>query len=152
MNSTPERLALEEETIRICQELIRIPSVNYGEGKGDERAVAAYVVESLAEVGIAATVYESAPNRANVIAKIQGSDSSRPGLVLHGHIDVVPADAKDWSVDPFSGEIKDGFIWGRGAVDMKNVDAMILAIVRKWKREGYVPPRDIVLAFFGVSS
>jgi acetylornithine deacetylase/succinyl-diaminopimelate desuccinylase-like protein len=149
MNSTPERLALEEETIRICQELIRIPSVNYGEGKGDERAVAAYVVESLAEVGIAATVYESAPNRANVIAKIQGSDSSRPGLVLHGHIDVVPADAKDWSVDPFSGEIKDGFIWGRGAVDMKNVDAMILAIVRKWKREGYVPPRDIVLAFFG---
>jgi acetylornithine deacetylase/succinyl-diaminopimelate desuccinylase-like protein len=69
-------------------------------------------------------------------------------LVVHGHIDVVPAEAKDWSVDPFSGEIKDGFIWGRGAVDMKNVDAMILAIVRKWSREGYVPPRDIVLAFF----
>jgi acetylornithine deacetylase/succinyl-diaminopimelate desuccinylase-like protein len=67
---------------------------------------------------------------------------------VHGHIDVVPAEAKDWSVDPFSGEIKDGFIWGRGAVDMKNVDAMILAIVRKWAREGYVPPRDIVLAFF----
>ncbi len=144
-----ERLSLEEETIRICQELIRIPSVNFGEGKGDERAIAAYVVESLAEVGIAATIYESAPNRANVIAKIKGSDSSRPGLVLHGHIDVVPADAKDWSVDPFGGEIKDGFIWGRGAVDMKNVDAMILAIVRKWQREGYVPPRDIVLAFFG---
>jgi acetylornithine deacetylase/succinyl-diaminopimelate desuccinylase-like protein len=67
---------------------------------------------------------------------------------VHGHIDVVPAEAKDWSVDPFSGEIKDGFIWGRGAVDMKNVDAMILAIVRKWAREGYVPPRDVVLAFF----
>jgi len=144
-----DRVSLEEETIRICQELIRIPSVNFGEGKGDERAIAAYVVESLAEVGIAATIYESAPNRANVIARISGSDSSRPGLVLHGHIDVVPADAKDWPVDPFSGEIKDGFIWGRGAVDMKNVDAMILAIVRKWKREGYVPPRDIVLAFFG---
>ena len=144
-----DRLSLENETIRICQELIRIPSVNYGEGKGDESAVAAYVVASRAEVGVAATIYESAPNRANVIAKISGSDSSRPGLVLHGHIDVVPADAKDWSIDPFSGEIKDGFIWGRGAVDMKNVDAMILAIVRKWAREGYVPPRDIVLAFFG---
>jgi len=143
-----ERLSLEEETIRICQELIRIPSVNFGEGKGDESAIAAYVVESLAEVGITATIYESAPKRTNIIAKISGSDSSRPGLVLHGHIDVVPADAKDWSVDPFSGDIKDGFIWGRGAVDMKNVDAMILAIVRKWKREGYVPPRDIVLAFF----
>ncbi len=143
-----DRLALEEETIRICQELIRIPSVNYGEGKGDEKAVAEYVVKSLAEVGIAATTYESAPNRVNVVAKIKGSDSSRAGLVVHGHIDVVPAEAKDWSVDPFSGEIKDGFIWGRGAVDMKNVDAMILAIVRKWAREGYVPPRDIVLAFF----
>ena len=145
---TQDRLALEEETIRICQELIRIPSVNYGEGKGDEKAVAEYVVESLAEVGITATTYESAPNRVNVVAKIIGSDSSRPGLVVHGHLDVVPAEAKDWSVDPFSGEIKDGFIWGRGAVDMKNVDAMILAIVRKWTREGYVPPRDIVLAFF----
>jgi acetylornithine deacetylase/succinyl-diaminopimelate desuccinylase-like protein len=143
-----DRLSLEEETIRICQELIRIPSVNYGEGKGDERAIAAYVVESLAEVGIKATSYESAPNRVNVVAKIKGSDSSRAGLVVHGHIDVVPAEAKDWAVDPFSGEIKDGFIWGRGAVDMKNVDAMILAIVRKWAREGYVPPRDIVLAFF----
>ena len=143
-----DRLALEEETIRICQELIRIPSVNYGEGKGDEKAVAEYVVTSLAEVGITAITYESAPNRVNVVAKIKGSDSSRAGLVVHGHIDVVPAEAKDWSVDPFSGEIKDGFIWGRGAVDMKNVDAMILAIVRKWAREGYVPPRDIVLAFF----
>ena len=145
---TQDRQALQEETIRICQELIRIPSVNYGEGKGDEKAVAEYVVESLAEVGITAKTYESAPNRVNVVAKIKGSDSSRPGLVVHGHIDVVPAEAKDWSVDPFSGEIKDGFIWGRGAVDMKNVDAMILAIVRKWTREGYVPPRDIVLAFF----
>jgi acetylornithine deacetylase/succinyl-diaminopimelate desuccinylase-like protein len=143
-----DRIALEEETIRICQELIRIPSVNYGEGKGDEKGVADYVVKSLAEVGIAATTYESAPNRVNVVAKIAGSDSSRSGLVVHGHIDVVPAEAKDWSVDPFSGEIKDGFIWGRGAVDMKNVDAMILAIVRKWAREGYLPPRDIVLAFF----
>lgn len=143
-----DRLALEEETIRICQELIRIPSVNYGEGKGDEKAVADYVVKSLAEVGIAATTYESAPNRVNVVARIAGSDSSRSGLVVHGHIDVVPAEAKDWSVDPFSGAIKDGFIWGRGAVDMKNVDAMILAIVRKWAREGYLPPRDIVLAFF----
>ena len=143
-----DRLALEAETIRICQELIRFPSVNYGEGRGDERAIAAYVVESLAEVGITANTYESAPNRVNVVAKIKGSDSSRAGLVVHGHIDVVPAEAKDWSVDPFSGEIKDGFIWGRGAVDMKNVDAMILAIVRKWAREGYVPPRDIVLAFF----
>jgi len=139
---------LEAEVIKICQDLIRIPSVNYGEGKGDEKAVAEYIVASLAEVGIASEIFESAPNRCNVIARLSGSDASRSGLVLHGHIDVVPANATDWSVDPFAAEIRDGMIWGRGAVDMKNMDAMILAIVRKWARTGYKPPRDIVLAFF----
>jgi acetylornithine deacetylase/succinyl-diaminopimelate desuccinylase-like protein len=139
---------LETEVVKICQDLIRIPSVNFGEGKGDEKAVAEYIVASLAEVGIASEIFESAPNRCNVIARLPGSDTSRPGLVLHGHIDVVPANAADWSVDPFAAEIRDGMIWGRGAVDMKNMDAMILAIVRKWARTGYKPPRDIVLAFF----
>jgi acetylornithine deacetylase/succinyl-diaminopimelate desuccinylase-like protein len=139
---------LESEVVKICQDLIRIPSVNFGEGKGDEKAVAEYIVASLAEVGIKSEIYESAPNRCNVIARLPGSDSSLPGLVVHGHIDVVPANAADWSVDPFAAEIRDGMIWGRGAVDMKNMDAMILAIVRKWAKSGYKPPRDIVLAFF----
>jgi acetylornithine deacetylase/succinyl-diaminopimelate desuccinylase-like protein len=140
--------AVEDDAIKICQELIRIPSVNFGEGRGDEAAVAAYIVKSLDEVGIDAKIYESAPNRCNVIARIKGSDPSRPGLVVHGHIDVVPANADEWSVDPFGGVIKDEMIWGRGAVDMKNVDAMILAIVRDWAKRGYQPTRDIVLAFF----
>ena len=140
--------SIEDEAVSICQDLIRIPSVNYGEGKGDEKAVADYVVSSLAEVGIKATIFESAPNRCNVVARIKGSDSTRAGLIVHGHLDVVPAKADDWSVDPFSAEIRDGMIWGRGAVDMKNVDAMILAIVRSWSRSGFVPTRDIVLAFF----
>lgn len=140
--------SIEDEAVSICQDLIRIPSVNYGEGKGDEKAVADYVVSSLAEVGIKATIFESAPNRCNVVARIKGSDSTRAGLIVHGHLDVVPANADDWSVDPFSAEIRDGMIWGRGAVDMKNVDAMILAIVRSWSRSGFVPTRDIVLAFF----
>jgi acetylornithine deacetylase/succinyl-diaminopimelate desuccinylase-like protein len=141
-------MTLEEEVVKICQDLIRIPSVNFGDGKGDEKAVAEYIVASLAEVGISAKIYESAPNRCNVIANIPGSDTTRPGLVVHGHIDVVPANAEDWSVDPFAAEIRDGMIWGRGAVDMKNTDAMILAIIRKWARSGYKPPRNIVLAFF----
>ncbi|MEY4153077.1 MAG: hypothetical protein RL470_1136 [Actinomycetota bacterium] len=141
-------MTLEEEVVKICQDLIRIPSVNFGEGKGDEKAVAQYIVASLGEVGISAKIYESAPNRCNVIANIEGSDPTRAGLVVHGHIDVVPANAADWSVDPFAAEIRDGMIWGRGAVDMKNVDAMILAIIRKWARTGYKPPRNIVLAFF----
>ena len=146
--TTSSRTELENEAIRICQELIQIPSVNYGDGKGDEKAVAACVMKLLTEVGIEAKMYEAAPGRCNVIARIKGTDSSRPGLVLHGHIDVVPANAADWSVDPFSGEIRDGMIWGRGAVDMKNMDAMILATVRDWARTGYKPKRDIVLAFF----
>jgi acetylornithine deacetylase/succinyl-diaminopimelate desuccinylase-like protein len=143
-----ERSDLEQDAITMCQEMIRIPSVNFGEGRGDEKAIADYVVSKLEEVGIASRIYESAPGRCNVVANIEGSSPDRPGLVVHGHIDVVPANAEDWSVDPFSGEIRDGMIWGRGALDMKNMDAMILAIVRKWARVGYKPPRNIVLVFF----
>ena len=139
---------LEQDAVQICQELIRIPSVNFGDGKGDEKEVALHVIKLLEEVGIKATMYEAAPGRCNVVARIKGSDSSRPGLVLHGHLDVVPANAADWSVDPFCGDIIDGMIWGRGAVDMKNMDAMMLATVREWARTGYQPTRDIVLVFF----
>jgi acetylornithine deacetylase/succinyl-diaminopimelate desuccinylase-like protein len=146
--SKEQIIELENETITLCQEMIRIPSVNHGEGKGDEKAMAEYVASKLAEVGIKSELIETAPNRVNVVAKVEGADQSRPGLVLHGHIDVVPANAADWSVDPFSGVIKDGFIWGRGAVDMKDMDAMILATVRMWQRIGYKPPRNILLAFF----
>lgn len=146
--SAAEREELHAEAISICQTLIRIPSVNFGDGKGDESAVAAKVVELLGEVGIDSKIYESAPGRCNVIAHIKGSNQDRPGLVVHGHLDVVPASAEDWSVDPFSAEIKDGMIWGRGAVDMKNMDAMIIAIFRMWARKGIKPPRNIVLAFF----
>ena len=146
--NTSARSLLETETIQICQDLIRIPSVNFGDGKGDEKAIADYVVKSLADAGIESTIYESAPGRCNVMARIKGSNPDRPGLVVHGHLDVVPANADDWSVDPFCGEIIDGMLWGRGAVDMKNMDAMILATVRQWSRAGYIPPRDIVLAFF----
>jgi len=146
--SKEQIIELEIETITLCQEMIRIPSVNHGEGQGNEKAMAEYVASKLAEVGIKSELIETAPNRVNVVAKIEGADKSRPGLVLHGHIDVVPANASDWSVDPFSGLIKDGFIWGRGAVDMKDMDAMILATVRMWQRTAYKPPRNILLVFF----
>ena len=139
---------LVDETIRICRELIQIPSVNYGDGKGNEKEVADHVVQLLKEVGIDSRIYESAPGRCNVIARIKGSNNKLPGLVVHGHLDVVPANSSDWSVDPFKAEIKDGYIWGRGAVDMKNMNAMILATVRNWMRNGFTPQRDIVLAFF----
>jgi acetylornithine deacetylase/succinyl-diaminopimelate desuccinylase-like protein len=143
-----DREELHAEVVEICQQLIRIPSVNFGEGKGDEAAIAQKVVKLLEEVGIHASIYESAPGRCNVIAKITGQDSHRPGLVVHGHLDVVPVNADDWSVDPFAAEIKDGMIWGRGAIDMKNMVAMIIAVFRLWARKGITPPRNIVLAFF----
>ena len=139
---------LEEDCIKMCQELIRIPSVNFGEGRGDEKAVADYVAAKLAEVGIASELIVTGENRVNVVAKIEGSNQSRPGLVLHGHLDVVPVNAADWSVDPFGGIIKDGYIWGRGAVDMKDMDAMILAVARAWKRNGFIPDRNILIVFF----
>jgi acetylornithine deacetylase/succinyl-diaminopimelate desuccinylase-like protein len=136
------------EAVRICQELIRIPSVNFGGGVGDELAAAQYVSEYLAASGLSPQLFESAPGRVSVIARITGSNPERAGLVLHGHLDTVPATAADWLHDPWSGEIIDGEIWGRGAVDMKDMDAMILAIVGHWHQSGYVPERDIVLAFF----
>jgi len=143
-----QRQELEDDVVKLCQELIQIPSVNFGEGKGDEKAAAEYVAAKMKEVGIESKIYESAPNRCSVVARIEGRDKSKPGLVVNGHLDVVPANAADWSVDPFSGVIKDGCIWGRGAVDMKNMDAMILAVIRLWAKHNYQPERTIVIVFF----
>jgi acetylornithine deacetylase/succinyl-diaminopimelate desuccinylase-like protein len=138
-----------DEVTGLCRDLIRIDTTNTGDlsTSAGERVAAEYVAEKLSEVGVEPTVLESAPGRANVIARIAGADPSRGALLVHGHLDVVPADASEWSVHPFSGELQDGFLWGRGAVDMKDFDAMVLAVVRDWQRGGYVPPRDIVLCF-----
>lgn len=142
------RAELEADVIEICRDLIKIPSVNFGDGNGDEAAVAQYVSKKLQEVGIDSEIYESAPKRCNVVARILGSDDSLSGLVMNGHLDVVPANANDWSVNPFSADLLDGCIWGRGAVDMKDMDAMMLGVFRLWARHNYQPKRTIVLAFF----
>lgn len=145
----PSVIRAEDEVVGLCRDLIRIDSTNFGDNTGPgERATAEYVMAALAEVGVTADLYESAPGRSTVVARIEGADPSRPGLLLHGHLDVVPAFKHDWSVDPFSAEVQDGMIWGRGAVDMKDMDAMILANVRELARTGTRPPRDLVLAFF----
>jgi acetylornithine deacetylase/succinyl-diaminopimelate desuccinylase-like protein len=136
-----------DEVVRFTSELIRIDTTNRGGGEGNERPPPEDVAEPLADAGITPRVLESAPGRANVVARIPGVDPTAPALLVHGHLDVVPAEPADWSVHPFSGEIRDGVVWGRGAVDMKNMDAMVLATVRAWARTGQRPPRDIVLAF-----
>jgi acetylornithine deacetylase/succinyl-diaminopimelate desuccinylase-like protein len=148
-SATPAPTTPADEVVRICQELIRIDSTNFGDGSGPgERAAADYVVAQLREVGLEPTVVESDPGRTSVIVRVEGEDRDRPALCIHGHLDVVPANAADWQVDPFSGVEQDGCIWGRGAVDMKDMDAMILACVRDLARTGTKPPRDIVFAFF----
>ncbi len=149
MATTPTAQTAQEEVVELCSDLIRIDTTNTGdtETSAGERLAAEYVATKLDEIGLQTTILESAKNRASVVARIAGQDRSRDALLIHGHLDVVPAEPAEWSVHPFSGEERDGYLWGRGAVDMKDMDAMTLAVVRQWHREGYVPPRDIVLAF-----
>ncbi|MGA7204240.1 MAG: M20/M25/M40 family metallo-hydrolase [Specibacter sp.] len=139
----------EDEVVGICQDLIRFDTSNFGTNEGPgERAIAEHVAALITETGLTAEIYEAAPGRANVVTRVEGSDSSLPALVVHGHLDVVPALAHEWSVDPFGGEEKDGLIWGRGAVDMKDMDAMILSVMRSMGRDGRKPKRDLIFGFF----
>src|SRR5689334_3546964 len=136
------------EVVELCRDLIRIDTSNYGDEDGPgERKAAEHVAALLDEVGVEAEVYEPEPGRANVIAHWGGPARGEGGLLLHGHLDVVPAAAEDWQVDPFAGEVRDDFVWGRGAVDMKDFDAMVLSVVRARARAGQVPERPITLCF-----
>jgi len=146
-----------EETAAIAQDLIRFDTTNYGEGRSKgETEAAEYLGAQLERLGLAPQYYDAAPGRTSVVARIEGtyagSDAAeaaaRPALVMHGHTDVVPADAANWSVDPFAGEVKDGMLWGRGAVDMKNMDAMIITALQDIAAAGKQPARDLVVAFF----
>jgi acetylornithine deacetylase/succinyl-diaminopimelate desuccinylase-like protein len=140
----------ENEVVEFCSDLIRIPSVNTGDPStiGDEEAKAAkYLQQKLEEVGYQTHYAESTPGRGNVVARLAGSDPSRGALLIHGHVDVVPADAAEWTVDPFSGAVQDGYVWGRGAVDMKDMVAMTLAVARDLKRSKVIPPRDLIFCF-----
>jgi acetylornithine deacetylase/succinyl-diaminopimelate desuccinylase-like protein len=136
-------------TAEIARDLIRFDTTNYGEGRSNgETDAAEYVAEKLRGLGLAPELFDSEPGRTSVVARVKGRDSSKPALVVHGHLDVVPADPANWSVDPFAGVIKDGLLWGRGAVDMKNMDAMMLAALTDIVGEGHAPHRDLVVAFF----
>ncbi|WP_329791877.1 M20/M25/M40 family metallo-hydrolase [Lentzea sp. DG1S-22] len=151
MSTTGNALALaQDEAVTLVSELIRIDTTNTGDPATvvGERKAAEWVAEKLSEVGYETTYVESgAKGRGNVIARLAGADPSRGALLVHGHLDVVPADASEWSVHPFSGAVQDGYVWGRGAVDMKDMVGMTLALARHFKRENIVPPRDIVFAF-----
>ena len=139
----------DDEVVDLCRDLIRQDTSNYGDGSGPgERKAAEYVAEKLADVGLEPTLLESQPGRTTVVARLDGGDPARSdALLVHGHLDVVPADAAEWTHDPFSGEITDGCLWGRGAIDMKDMDAMILAVIRDRLLTGRVPARPVILCF-----
>lgn len=148
MNSnTP---AATEEVVDLVSRLIQFDTSNTGElatTKG-EAECARWVQQKLDEAGFDTEYVESGqPGRGNVFATLPGSDRTRGKLLLHAHLDVVPAQAEDWSVHPFSGAIEDGYVWGRGAIDMKDMAGMALALARQFKRSGTAPPRDIVFVF-----
>ena len=136
--------------VGIVSELIRFDTSNTGDlstTKG-EAACAHWVAAQLEEVGYETEYIEAgAPGRGNVVARLAGMDSERGALLIHGHLDVVPAEPADWSVHPFSGAVENGYVWGRGAVDMKDMVGMTVAVARHFKRSNLVPPRDLVFAF-----
>jgi acetylornithine deacetylase/succinyl-diaminopimelate desuccinylase-like protein len=137
--------------------LIRIPSVNPPDGgpdvaagrdpAGGETAVARYCAEVLDGAGIASEIIELTPGRGSCVARLPATGpATEPPLILLGHIDVVPVDAEAWSRDPFGGELVDGVVWGRGAVDMKDMVAMELGVMLALRRSGAELRRDVIFA------
>ncbi|MDM4763176.1 M20/M25/M40 family metallo-hydrolase [Galbitalea sp. SE-J8] len=138
-----------EATARIARDLIRFDTTNWGEGRANgETEAAEYLGGLLARLGATPEYVDAAPTRTSVVARFPGRDRDKPALVLHGHTDVVPADPANWSVDPFEGVVRDGLLWGRGAVDMKDMDAMIVTALQDVIGAGERPARDLVVAFF----
>ncbi len=132
-----------DRVVQLCSDLIRIDTSPAGDG---ERAAAEFVAGELSGLGLAPRLYEHLPRRSSVVARIEGTDGSRPALLVQMHLDVVAADAAAWSVPPFSGEVRDGQVWGRGAVDMKDMIAMVITALGGKLASGWRPARDIVIA------
>ncbi len=132
--------ALGEETVDILRRYLMIDTTN---PPGNEIAGAKFLAEILERDGIKSETVESAPGRANLVARLKG-DGSLPGIVLHHHIDVVYADRRYWTVDPFGGVIQDGYLYGRGALDMKSTGILHLAVLLALKRAGTPLKRDLI--------
>ena len=138
----------EQEVVGLLRDLIRIDSTNPGDGSGPgEIGVADYVAERLREVGLEATRYSTTSDkRAGVLLRVPGTNPDRGKLLVHAHLDVVQA-VGEWTHPPFAAEIADDMVWGRGAVDMKDGVATILACLRSWARNDVRPERDMVFLF-----
>jgi len=133
---------VEEEVTNFLSELIRINTTN---PPGNETEAAKYLAEHFRKEGFNCELYESAPERGSVITRMKGT-GEKSSLLLLSHLDVVAADAKEWSVDPFSGVVKDGFVWGRGALDMKGMTAIEVMTMKLLKRNDVKLKGDVILA------
>jgi acetylornithine deacetylase/succinyl-diaminopimelate desuccinylase-like protein len=140
--TTPKSMAIGPDAQEMCQRLLRMDTTN---PPGNERPAADYLATRLAEVGLESTILESAPGRANLITRYPG-DGSQPPLLLTAHLDVVEAYPEHWKYPPFAGEIAEGCLWGRGAIDMKNMAAMSAAVIRALARDQVPLTRDVIFA------
>ncbi len=134
-------LALRDEATEVLRDLIRIDTTN---PPGRETAAATFLQAYLEREGVACELAFRDPDRANLIARIPGTGDG-PSLALLGHTDVVYADPEDWTVDPFAAELRDGFVWGRGALDMKVHTAANAVAFARLARSGFRPRGDLVL-------
>lgn len=133
------------ETVELLQIMIRNACVNEGTAESGQEIRNAETLRAYLEpCGVEMQVLEAAPGRASLIARIEGTDPSAPSLCLDGHTDVVPVNADGWSRDPFGGEVVDGEIWGRGAVDMLNLTASMAVAVKHLVTSGFRPRGDLV--------
>jgi len=131
---------VQQMAVTLTRQLIALDTSN------TEQAAAALIADRLAAAGGNPQVLAGKPGRDNVVLRIPGRFPG-PGLVVHAHLDTVPADPARWTVDPWAGEIRDGCIWGLGAVDMKSSAAMMAAVAQEWLVTGVRPRHDVVLAF-----
>ncbi len=146
--STDPRLT--GETVELLSTMIRNACVNDGTVESGQEIRNADTLTSLLEgTGLDLERFEPAPGRTSVVARIEGSDPNAPSLCLMGHTDVVPVTPSDWSRDPFGGEVVDGEVWGRGAVDMLNLTSSMAVAFRHLADTGFTPKGDLI--FFGVA-
>jgi acetylornithine deacetylase/succinyl-diaminopimelate desuccinylase-like protein len=134
--------AAGDETVALLRALLRFDTTN---PPGNELPCARHVADWLRDAGLEPVVLESQPGRGNVVTRVKGS-GALPPLVLVAHLDVVPADRGRWTRDPFGGEVHDGWIWGRGAVDMKHMAAMSMVVLKLLRARGAALVRDVIFA------
>src|SRR5258708_2741642 len=135
--------AFQQEALDCLRALVRFDTTN---PPGNERIAADYIADALGAHGVESVIRESAPTRANLIARHKGTDSSAGALLLSSHTDVVPVERSGWTREPFSCEIADGCLWGRGSIDMKSKCALDVVMMTAMKRAGAKPNRDVILA------